>query len=355
MVSLSSFQTMQCVPCMKPSSATASRSNSNLEVPLKSDLDKFTLSPKPKTGVVVNTDPMDIEESLMQLIDEIGEEEVIKEIENMISASGVTAMGNEDDDEDEEKGTESGQKNSFVTIAENHLPISPPAVKMSMLKGVTQTNECHYEDEDNSPPDSGYQNYSSTDAISQRPFMKQNEFSRRTKEYARCGKAFTSMDEGSDFASMSDLDELSPPPVHFNHLGVSGSSTSLADRHADSRGRGWGIIRDRYLPQKDWKGSSVPTSLNRDYWNKVLTPVFGKKIASPRYSSPEPQRRVHLDKRTTSMRTKGSAANLISNRYHAGLGFGNLTRTCSVGMMHHSGQNNYCISESDADTIETAV
>ncbi|XP_066965722.1 uncharacterized protein [Macrobrachium rosenbergii] len=382
LVSAKFFQRLDCIPCLQPPSRSSSRSSSVSEFKVKPETGEIILKKKGEEKEEEEKvarqeveeeeeeeeeeeggegqsapDTADIEETLIQLIDQIGGEKIIKELEQMIS---VTPDDNSDKDDEAVDGVpqEPHPKRGSRTVVEIH-PTVPNGLPASRIVSHPDNND-HYKQDDNSPPDSGFQNYSSTDAVSssRRPLRRQFEVSERTSDFVRdARRRYNDMDNGSDCASLSDFDGQHPTYYgRHDTQGANGSSTSLVDRYADGKRHGWGIIRDRYLPQKDWRGSSVPTSLHKDPWSKVLAPVMGRNAApAAKCFGPEPQRSLWREKReVSSSMYRGSVTDLVPQGFRGDLENNRLRRTHSVGMMH-AGNNFSCISESDADTMESVV
>ncbi|ROT62724.1 putative transmembrane protein 26 [Penaeus vannamei] len=268
--------------------------------------------PPPPEDVVVD---QSVEQALLEILEVIGEDNVIKEIEKMAQQEEILQF---------RKSTA-----SLKAIAE---PVSSPASRK-----VSNGGPCV--------------------RTVRRGTKKQQSVSKRNQEYMKRMEDFQPFYAGSDCGSFSDTDVNNEQVPFYHQRGcVSGSSTSLVEPKADGRRRqGWNTIRDRFLhndqhlQDTQWR-ASVPTSLHRESSRRSTHPLGASPCPPYEYSySPEPHRRS----RHTNKASKTGSSRTI-HRSNAALTHSALAR-------HHSAsvndfQTKYtCISESDADTLGTNV
>ncbi|KAK7070770.1 hypothetical protein SK128_022012 [Halocaridina rubra] len=352
--------------CFRP--LPSSKASSSAHESLKSDLDNILPSPvevaqeeeeeegeeeeeedqeeeeekaeDSKTQVDDKTAEETLEESLIELIDQIGEEKILREIESMMKSANEEVLVSKTE--------------SCDSAQEPILP--PPPTHYGHATSLIPHTDLNYEEEDYSPPDSGYQNYSSADFIGRKSLKRQQSVSKRTRDYVKQTKNYMMSGNHSDCASLSDMDEMTPR-MHYDLNGVSGSSTSLVDVQTDGRQRGWNIIKERYLPNtlEEWRGSSEPKSLHREGRSKVMHLRQNNDLGPQKYYTPVLQRKIRPDKRGTSMRIRGPTANLVPQAVANSVAHDRLRKAHSFNMNSHMQNSITCISESDGDTMESAV
>ncbi|XP_037797283.1 transmembrane protein 26-like [Penaeus monodon] len=324
--------------CASVEEGLGSGGEDNTEVPKERSPSQEKPLPPPPEDVFVD---QSVEQALLEILEVIGEDNVIKEIEKMAQLPQEEILQSR-------KSTA-----SLKTIAE---PVSSSASrKVSMIQPQMEEFEEfeEEEDEDCSPPDSGFHNQNGGPCVRtvRRGTKKQQSVSKRNQEYMKRMEDFQPFYAGSDCGSFSDTD-VNNEQAPFYHQGgcVSGSSTSLVEPKADGRRRqGWTTIRDRFLHNDphlrdtQWR-ASAPTSLHRESSRRSTHPLGASPCPPYEYSySPQPHRRSRHPSKAS--KTGGSGTIHRSNT--------TLHHSASVNDFR---QTKYtCISESDADTLETNV
>ncbi|KAG7172928.1 Transmembrane protein 26-like, partial [Homarus americanus] len=314
-----------------PSETSEEAENTSVEESVKIDQNNVPLPP-PDDLVIDQA----LEESLLEIIEQVGEENIIKELENLV---GLPA----------EPETQTG--NSLTSLHDVNERVSTQASrKVSMMCSQPKCEECV--EEDYSPPDSGFPNCNSPPSNCRKTIKRQQSVSKRNQEYIKRMENLQNYFEGSDCASYSDTD------MPNDQRGISVSSTSLVDPYTDNRRHGWNIIRERYLTndhqqQGEWRGSSVPTSLHRDsYRQGTHPPAMTPFLPHLDSYSPQPLRR---GRQATSLKVGGGGGSRVLQRSSSTTMGSSLHRHHSVSMNEYFPHKYTCISESDADTLETNV
>ena len=295
---------------------------SSEEVKEEEEEDKNTNLPLPSPPKYSSLDDT-LEASLLQIIEEVGEENIVNELENLVS------------------------QNSEKEIQVHATTTTTPSVKNIselMSKHMSRNTEHEHRLEDDLfLLNSDVHNNSSLPVFPHKSTKKL--YNGRVEEYP------PSCCENSDCPSFSDTDQANDR-FFSDHPGVSVSSTSLAEPlmpEIPPHSR-WLLLQDRFLPQyHNQKGVSVPSSLHRDS-RKKLSQTFSNPPPFSHHSfSPEPHRRI---KRRPDSRCRGGSTRSLC---HA------TVPASPWGLPHHR-HSSYVkpsryigISESDADTLETNV
>lgn len=299
--------------------------------------------PPPTTATTTNSTitnllPLDdlsinqiLEESLLEIIEQIGEENILRELENLVSLpeeQQEMAMGN--------SSTSLGEVNEqTVSQVWRREPVMCPQ------------RECEErQEEDYSPPDSGFQNCNNTPSSCRKTLKRQHSVSKRNQDYLR---RIQNSCYGSDYASYSDNDMVND---HIHSVDL--SSSSLVDSYTEGRLRGWNVIRERYLPSSsqqegEWRGASVPSSLHREPSRRGVRHSVVPLLPHQDSDSPQPHRR---ERHGSSLKGRPGSSSRVPQRSWSG---SSLPRHHSVATSDHFPSKYDCISESDADTLETNV
>ncbi|KAK8384521.1 hypothetical protein O3P69_014236 [Scylla paramamosain] len=272
------------------------------------------LPPPPPSGQDAAMDEA-LEASLLQIIEQVGEENIVKELENLVSLNS-------------EKEIQTDPTSSLKNVSE--------------LMSVQASKNTEYERSLENTfylPDSDLQHSSGAPVFPRQSIKKPRTIGR---EYGR-GEDYPSCCEVSDCPSFSDTDQANDR--FFDHQGVSVSSTSLAEPYINEiQHSRWPRLAEHFLPhyQQSQRGASVPSSLRRDPRRKVSQAPSSLAFSHQSFS-PEPHRRLK--------RREGSTRSLSQ-----------VPGTASVWDFPHHRHSSYVqpsrytgISESDAETLETNV
>lgn len=266
-----------------------------------------------------------LEASLLEIIEHMGEENIVKELENLVSQNSET-------------GTQIDASSTMKNVSE-----------LTSVQ-VSRNAECEQSLDDNFfLPDSDLMNSSGLPVFP----CKRTKKLRSTVRHECAAKAedYPSCCEVSDCPSFSDTDQANER-FFSDHQGVSVSSTSLAEPFVNEMQRPqWALLQEHYLPQyqQSQKGASVPSSLQRDSRRKPTQTFFNPPFSHPASFSPEPHRRI---KHRPDPRCRvGSTRSLCHGPV--------ITPAWDLPHHRHSSYvqpSRYTgISESDADTLETNV
>ncbi|KAK4318570.1 hypothetical protein Pmani_010443 [Petrolisthes manimaculis] len=313
-------------------------------------------------SINLSTDP-NLEESLLEIIEQLGEESVIRELENLI----------------EHPASEGPQ--------EAPSPVRLEDEPESQSRSISKLGE----EDDYSPPDSGIHNSSSFPINSRKTTKRHYSVSKRNKDYLK------RMQEGivEGYRDVSDCGSYSDTDIHIDNYnnpdqsGISVSSNSLqVDPYqitTNSVQHGWGLIRERCLTSSHTRHgsstndgqrgvSSVPVSnvSSLTHHQRSYSPVPKHMIA--RHILPEPVpgsvRGREGSRSCPSGGTKGEGGVGVSVGVGVGVGVGvdvgvgdgdgigvdvSVRRHHSVNLYDHVPIRYSGISESDADTLETNV
>ncbi|KAG0720101.1 Transmembrane protein 26 [Chionoecetes opilio] len=264
-----------------------------------------------------------LEASLLEIIEQVGEENIVKELENLVSLNS-------------EKETHMDATSSMKNINERE--------SLQASKNV----ECEQSLEDNFfLPDSELLESSGPSVF---PCKRTKKLHKPTlQEYAGKAEDYPSCCDASD-PSFSDTDQANDK-FFSDQQGVSVSSTSLAEPLMNEIQRPqWPQLQDRLLLQyqQSQKGASVPSSLHRDLGRKLAQTCSIPPFTHPASFSPGPHRRI---KHRPNPRSRvGSTRSLCQGPV--------VTSAWDLPHQRHSfvQPSKYTgISESDADTLETNV
>ncbi|XP_071540823.1 uncharacterized protein [Panulirus ornatus] len=287
--------------------------------------------PHTTAAALTPADKLDInqalEESLLEIIEQIGEENVLKELENLISLP------------DEE---EMAKMNSSTSSREvNEQSVGQTSKGEPLTCPARECEECLEESRY-----TGSQNYSSPPSYHRKTLKRQHSVAKRNQEYVRRIQDFQNSCYGSDYYSDNDV---ANDRIHSVQGGIGLSSTSLTDPHTESRRHGWNVIHDRYLTQQEgeWRGTSVPSILHRESPKRGVHTSIAPLL--PHHDSDSPQF-CRREKHGSSL--KGGNRSRVPLRSSLG---SSLPCHQSFATRDHIPSKCDCISESDADTLETNV
>ncbi|KAK3863831.1 hypothetical protein Pcinc_030434 [Petrolisthes cinctipes] len=297
----------------------------------------------------LSTDP-NLEESLLEIIEQLGEESVIRELENLI----------------EHPPSEGPQ--------EAPSPVRLEEEPESQSRSISKLGE----EDDYSPPDSGIHNSSSFPLNSRKTTKRHYSVSKRNKDYLK------RMQEGvgEGYRDVSDCGSYSDTDIHIDNYnnpdqsGISVSSNSLqVDPYQttnNSAGQhGWGLIRERCLTSGHTRHgsnsnggprgvSSVPVKPHRESRRSLPLSNVSSLTHHQRSYSPVPQHRDrHSGPVPGSVRGREGSRRICPSggtKGEGGVGVGvGVRRHHSVNLYDHVPIRYSGISESDADTMETNV
>ncbi|MPC37441.1 transmembrane protein 26-like [Portunus trituberculatus] len=257
-----------------------------------------------------------LEASLLQIIEQVGEENIVKELENLVLANS-------------EKEIQTDATSSLKNVSE-----LMPVQKSRNTEYERSLEDTYY------LPDSDLQHSSGAPVFPRQSTKKPHTAGIdcvRAEDYPSCCDV-------SDCPSFSDTDQTNDR--FFDHQGVSVSSTSLAEPYINEIQQSrWPRLAEHFLPhyQHSQRGTSVPSSLRRDPRRKVSQAPSTLAFPHQNSFSPEPHRRLK--------RREGSTRSLC-----------HVPGAASVWDFPHHRHSSYVqrsrytgISESDAETLETNV